>query len=75
MRRDFRNAVWAVLLLSVAGCTAETISKTTQPVVAPIKKTTDTVFQERKIGSKDTAEAVLFPREEEEEQKQFKLKF
>jgi hypothetical protein len=75
MRRDFRSAVLALILLSVTGCTAETISKTTKPVVAPIKKTTDTVFQERKIGSKDTAEAVIFPREKEEEQKQFKLKF
>ncbi|MBI4549424.1 MAG: hypothetical protein HY714_00660 [Candidatus Omnitrophica bacterium] len=75
MRRTFGNLLGAVLLFSITGCTAETLSRTAKPVVTPIKKTTDTVFQERKIGSKDTAEAVLFPREEEEEQKQFKLKF
>lgn len=64
-----------VLAVIAAGCSTQDVQRTTKPVVDPIKKTTDTVFKERKIGSEDTAQAVIFPREEEQEHKQFKLKF
>lgn len=57
------------------GCERATVEKTTKPVIAPIKKTTDAVFKERKIGSTDSAQAVIFPRDTEEEHKQFKLTF
>ncbi len=62
-------------LIFLMGCESAAIQKTTKPVIAPIKKTTEAVFRERTIGSKDTAQAVIFPREQEQEQKHFKLKF
>ncbi len=64
-----------VVLFFLCGCERATVEKTAKPVIAPIKKTTDTVFKERKIGSKDTTQAVIFPRDQEQEHKQFKLKF
>ena len=65
---------WA-LVAFCCGCESTAMTKTTKPVVDPIRKTTNAVFKERKVGSQDTAQAVLFPREQEKETKQFKLKF
>lgn len=68
-------AVWFFAAL-ISGCAMATIEKETKPVVDPIKKTTQAVFKERKIGSEEKAQAVIFPRDQEEtERKQFKLTF
>ncbi len=74
IKRSVALASW-IFLIFCWGCESQAIQKTTKPVVEPIKKTADTVFRERKIGSEDKAQAVIFPREEEQEHKQFKLKF
>jgi hypothetical protein len=65
-----------LLGLCAAGCQSATIEKGAKPVVAPIQKTTEKVFQERTLGSEDGTQAVLFPKEQEsDDHKQFKLKF
>ena len=68
-------AVGWVAVIFCLGCESQAVQKTVKPVAAPIQKTTNAVFKERSIGSEDTAKAVLFPKEEEEEHKHFKLKF
>jgi len=71
-----RFLLLAMTLVLFWGCERATVEKTAKPVLDPIKKTTDAVFKERKIGSStDKAQAVIFPRDTEEEHKQFKLKF
>ncbi len=73
--KKWLSAVWIPAMLA-SGCTMATIEKDTKPVVDPIKKTTEAVFKERKIGSDEKAQAVIFPRDQEEtERKQFKLTF
>lgn len=74
MRKWLQCAGWLLFFFSL-GCESAAVQKTAKPVVAPIKKTSEAVFRERKIGSDTTAQAVLFPREEEQEKKHFKVKF
>ena len=66
--------VWAFSIFCL-GCQSATVEKTAKPVVAPIQKTTEAVFKERSIGSEKTTQAIIFPKEQEEETKQFKIKF
>lgn len=72
-RRMMRGAVAGFVFLM--GCQSAAVEKTTKPVLEPIRKTTEAVFQERKISIRDNTEAVIFPKEQEEETKHFKLKF
>jgi len=70
-----RFLLLAMTLILFWGCERATVEKTAKPVLDPIKKTTNTVFKERKIGSTEKAQAVIFPRDTEEDHKQFKLTF
>lgn len=70
-----RFLLLAMTLVLFWGCERATVEKTAKPVLDPIKKTTNTVFKERKIGSTEKAQAVIFPRDTEEDHKQFKLTF
>jgi len=74
--QDMRSwVVWAgaIILLMGAGCA--NLEKDTKPVVDPIRKTSDEILKERKFGADDKTQAILFPRDEEQEKSQFKIKF
>lgn len=73
MMMKWMTVIAGAFLIFNSGCAD--LEKDTKPVVGSIQKTSDTLLKERTFGSEDKTQAVLFPRDEEQEKSQFKIKF